>query len=104
MMRSLSVPAHPACARERCVSSVTDSVGKSALSTAYLVRRASTIVAAVSFALACASAPTPPPHIEDAWEREAPLRALPTPPHGMNPHWEALPFRLTPEKVRLGRW
>jgi cytochrome c peroxidase len=64
--------------------------------------KTSSLVAA-SCALACASASVHP-RGDAPWEREAPLRALPTPPRGMNPHWETLPFRLTPEKVRLGRW
>jgi cytochrome c peroxidase len=66
--------------------------------------KTSSIVAAASCALACASAASLHRHVDAAWEREAPLRALPTPPRGLNPHWETLPFRLTPEKVRLGRW
>jgi cytochrome c peroxidase len=39
-----------------------------------------------------------------AWELESPLRPLPSAPRGVNAHWELLPFRLTPEKVRVGRW
>jgi cytochrome c peroxidase len=55
-------------------------------------------------AAACASTAGLPRSSPAAWEVETPLRALPAPPRGMNPHWETLPFRLTPEKVRLGRW
>jgi cytochrome c peroxidase len=38
------------------------------------------------------------------WELESPLRPLPSVPRGVNAHWESLSFRLTPAKVRLGRW
>jgi cytochrome c peroxidase len=38
------------------------------------------------------------------WALASPLVPLPAPPRGVNAHWESLPFRLTPAKVRLGRW
>jgi cytochrome c peroxidase len=39
-----------------------------------------------------------------AWEHENPVRPLPAAPLGVEARWDALPFRITPEKVRLGRW
>jgi len=38
------------------------------------------------------------------WERESPLRPLPSPPPGVQADYAQLPFHVTPEKVRLGRW
>lgn len=38
------------------------------------------------------------------WERDTPLAPLPTPPLGMEVDLARAPVRLTPEKVRLGRW
>ncbi len=46
------------------------------------------------------SLPRPAP----AWERDSPLRPLPTPPASVGIEERALPAGLTPEKVRLGRW
>lgn len=46
-----------------------------------------------------AAAPEPP-----RWEAENPLRPLPSAPLGARDDFESLPFRVTPEKVRLGRW
>lgn len=39
-----------------------------------------------------------------AWEVDSPLKPLPTPPLGVNADFTALPFKVTPETVRLGRW
>jgi cytochrome c peroxidase len=55
-------------------------------------------------AVACATVGTHGDSSPTPWELESPLRGLPTPPRGLNAHWETLPFRLTPPKVRLGRW
>ncbi len=38
------------------------------------------------------------------WEAENPVRPLPEPPLGAAGELADLPFRVTPEKVRLGRW
>jgi cytochrome c peroxidase len=43
--------------------------------------------------------PAPPP-----WEAENPVKPLPTPPVGVQADFAALKFKVTPEKVRLGRW
>ena len=45
------------------------------------------------------AAAAPPP-----WDIENPLRPLPAPPLGSPADFDQLPFRVTPEKVRLGRW
>lgn len=55
-------------------------------------------LAALAAALA-ACTPRPP-----AWEVESPVRPLPAPPLGSPVDLAQLPFRVTPEKVRLGRW
>ncbi len=54
---------------------------------------------AVAFA-ACRSQPAPVP----IWERESPVAPLPRPPLGITADYASLPFAVTPEKVRLGRW
>src|SRR5512143_3072388 len=38
------------------------------------------------------------------WEVESPLRPLPEAPLGASADFGSLPFRVTPETVRLGRW
>jgi cytochrome c peroxidase len=38
------------------------------------------------------------------WEIESPLRPLPAAPLGVRASFEELPFTVTPERVRLGRW
>lgn len=38
------------------------------------------------------------------WELENPVRPLPVPPLGVPVEFSELPFKVTPEKVRLGRW
>ncbi len=48
---------------------------------------------------AAASAPKSP-----AWELDNPVRPLPDPPLGVAADLAEAPFRVTPEKVRLGRW
>ncbi len=55
-------------------------------------------VAAVALA-ACRSQGAPP-----LWERESPLLGLPPAPLGITADFASLPFAVTPEKVRLGRW
>ena len=45
-----------------------------------------------------ADPPAPP------WEEENPVRPLPIPPLGVAAEFPDLDFRVTPEKVRLGRW
>jgi cytochrome c peroxidase len=50
---------------------------------------------AAAAALALAAAP---------WEADNPVRPLPTPPLGMEVDLGAASVKLTPEKVRLGRW
>ncbi len=55
----------------------------------------------------CRTGPGTPVERADAipaWERDAPLAPLPTPPLGMDVDWARARVRLTPEKVRLGRW
>jgi cytochrome c peroxidase len=52
----------------------------------------------LAFAAALAVAPAP------AWEAENPVRPLPRPPLGMEVDLAAAKVKLTPEKVRLGRW
>jgi cytochrome c peroxidase len=54
--------------------------------------------AAVAPLAGATSAPDAP------WERDNPVRALPAPPLGMEVDLAALPVKVTPEKVRLGRW
>ena len=44
------------------------------------------------------------PAAEAPWERDNPVRALPAPPLGMEVDLAALQVKVTPEKVRLGRW
>src|SRR5919201_4462493 len=51
---------------------------------------------AVATALAVGSVP--------AWEVDNPVRPLPRPPLGMEVDLAAAKVKLTPEKVRLGRW
>jgi cytochrome c peroxidase len=51
-----------------------------------------------------ASATAPPPPAPPAWEVENPVRPLPEAPLGVAGDLAELPFRVTPEKVRLGRW
>ena len=61
-------------------------------------------------AAACASAEKPPPAPAPAnapavaWESDNPTRPLPIPPLGVAAELSDLEFRVTPEKVRLGRW
>src|SRR5690242_4914147 len=66
--------------------------------------KAATILCVVCVVAGCAAATHPRRSAPPAWELENPVLALPAPPRGVNAHWETLPFRLTPEKVRLGRW
>jgi len=73
------------------------------------MRALSAVAAALSLA-ACqrtavrpASGPAAPP-APPAWEAENPVRPLPNPPLGVQGTFAALSFRVTPEKVRLGRW
>jgi len=71
------------------------------------VRRRSILGPLLAFAVAAACRrevvrPAPP---EPEWERENPVRPLPTPPLGMEVDLAAARgVALTPEKVRLGRW
>jgi cytochrome c peroxidase len=47
----------------------------------------------------------PAPEGEAAWERDNPVVPLPKPPLGMEVEWGAARgVKVTPEKVRLGRW
>jgi cytochrome c peroxidase len=39
-----------------------------------------------------------------SWERESPVRDLPKPPLGMEVDYSAARVKVSPEKVRLGRW
>ncbi len=56
---------------------------------------------AIAVALAaCRSQGAPPP----IWERESPVVELPRAPLGITADFASLPFAVTPEKVRLGRW
>jgi cytochrome c peroxidase len=62
--------------------------------------------AAVALA-ACHAREVRPAQLEaspPAWESENPLRPLPAVPLGSPADLDALPFRVTPAKVRLGRW
>ena len=59
--------------------------------------RRSLLLAALGALAACA--PRPP-----AWEVENPVRPLPAAPLGSPVDLAQVPFRVTPEKVRLGRW
>jgi cytochrome c peroxidase len=72
------------------------------------------VVAALAFALASckkkeapresaapAAAPAP---AGPAWEEKNPIRPLPKAPLGSPADFAALTFKVTPEKVRLGRW
>jgi len=74
-------------------------------------RRASIALALLS--LACASSEKPhastSPVAEPAgtippWEQANPVKSLPVPPLGVAGELSDLEFRVTPEKVRLGRW
>src|SRR6266508_2972018 len=38
------------------------------------------------------------------WEQESPVKPLPAPPLGMEVDFSQTKVKLTPEKVRLGRW
>lgn len=51
--------------------------------------------------LAAGAAPAPEP---TPWEAESPLRPLPAAPLGITADFGSLPYAVTPEKVRLGRW
>lgn len=71
-----------------------------------LLLAAAALAALVTVGAACrgpdrrAAAPAGPP----PWELDNPVRPLPEAPLGVEADWAALPFRITPEKVRLGRW
>ncbi len=41
---------------------------------------------------------------EAPWEAASPLAPLPAAPLGVSADFESLPWKITPEKVRLGRW
>jgi cytochrome c peroxidase len=60
----------------------------------------------LALAAAGCAAPRPgaAPAASPPWEVENPIRPLPEPPLGSPADFAALPFRPTPEKVRLGRW
>ena len=63
--------------------------------------RSRAITAFAALALAgCKAQPPPVP----MWESESPLAALPRAPLGIAADFTSLPFQVTPEKVRLGRW
>ncbi len=72
------------------------------------VRLSSLVLAILATACASAEAPraTPAPDVARApsWEAENPVRPLPIPPLGVAAELSDLSFRVTPEKVRLGRW
>jgi len=67
---------------------------------------------ALAAAVGCATPEAPrsaatassPRIAEAALEADNPLRPLPVPPLGVAAELADLPFRVTPEKVRLGRW
>ena len=71
-------------------------------------RRLSLLVLVPLAVAACrtgATTASPVPDPPDApWERESPPLPLPTPPLGMEVDLTRSTVRLTPEKVRLGRW
>ncbi|MBI5070457.1 MAG: cytochrome-c peroxidase [Deltaproteobacteria bacterium] len=56
----------------------------------------------LALALAASAAAEVP--VLSAWEAESPLRPLPEAPLGVPADFGTLPFAVTPEKVRLGRW
>lgn len=64
-----------------------------------LTRALAPVLAAVALA-ACKSRPPPVP----LWERESPLVRLAPAPLGITADLASLPFPVTPETVRLGRW
>ena len=51
---------------------------------------------------ACGGASGPPP--APPWEAASPIVPIPTPPLGTQADFASLSFKVTPEKVRLGRW
>lgn len=74
---------------------------------AFAVAPAFALAVASTFALSVApsgafAAPSPP--AEAPWEVESPVVPLPEVPLGVGGSLTALPYKPTPEKVRLGRW
>ncbi len=66
------------------------------------MKRTALRVIAAAFLPAAAACATPPPATR--WEVDNPLAALPAPPLGVEADFSSLAFKVTPEKVRLGRW
>ncbi|HZZ84793.1 MAG TPA: cytochrome c peroxidase [Anaeromyxobacteraceae bacterium] len=67
------------------------------------------LAATAALALAgCRSGATPrvaaPSSTPPAWELENPVKPLPAPPLGIDVDWASAKVKVTPEKVRLGRW
>src|SRR5260370_6973509 len=60
-----------------------------------------TLVLALALAAAGSVARAEAP---SAWEAESPVAPLPSVPLGVNGDLSELPYKPTPEKVRLGRW
>src|SRR5262245_25613753 len=63
------------------------------------VLRAAAPLACLLAALACS-----PHESRPAWEAANPVQPLPEPPLGCQADFASLKFKVTPEKVRLGRW
>jgi cytochrome c peroxidase len=70
--------------------------------------RSATLATSLLLSAACrpaALAPAPPvPPVPPPWEAANPVLPLPKAPLGAKADFGALGFRVTPEKVRLGRW
>lgn len=62
------------------------------------------LVAAFAVAAAQPARAKAPEPAGPRWEVETPLRPLPEAPLGASADFGSLPFRVTPETVRLGRW
>jgi len=67
--------------------------------------RSATLATLLLWATACRPASLAPPMpATPPWEAANPVRPLPKAPLGVTADFAVLAFRVTPEKVRLGRW
>jgi cytochrome c peroxidase len=69
-----------------------------------LVRRAALAFLPLAFVACRAAPPAPEGAAAPPWERESPLLPFPRPPLGMEVDLSRSTVKLSPEKVRLGRW